>query len=608
MPWRTTEISESIHVEDAAKYSKNRLIPIGNLKQEKTRLPEGYTQVEFIESTGGQYVDTGVNADSKLRVVLDLAYTNPSTSNQNVGAVKSAGSNTIRYHLLTVSGKFRVYTNTTGIDTIEADTNRHFFDIDAPNGKIYVDDKSFNKAYQEFDTNLNFWLFGRNSTDTKFLTSMKLYRSKMYYENILVRDFIPCVRNSDNVAGLYDSIGNEFYENAGTGSFIAGNVVTIPNPDYPQEIEVVKGKQIITKFGKNHVFKHDNIWYNSNTRKFIAGQGYACIARVKANTTYTISKKNAGNRFLVITSEEEIKDGVSYSRLIVADKSSRLTYTFTTNENEKYVLFGYYLGSDVAEKNEAGAETQIEEGDTATNYEPYHEEVFELDLGNIELAKINDNADVIFKNKRGSKYYNAELEEEAWYKYETIKKHVFDGGNEDTYDFYTDLTDVLAVNLKPAGKNRPAQKIGTEIAVYCNKFTYAPNTNNAEHIYVANEQQTATGYIGNIRLYIAKSRLPGYSSELSNSQKRILVETWLQENPITVRYISATPVYKKIPDPELIQQLEKLNELSLEKGINNIFIESENGVTAELQLEYMQDINIKFEKRIKALEDALSTN
>ena len=34
MPWKTTEIAESIHVEDSAKYSRNKLSPLGNLEQE----------------------------------------------------------------------------------------------------------------------------------------------------------------------------------------------------------------------------------------------------------------------------------------------------------------------------------------------------------------------------------------------------------------------------------------------------------------------------------------------------------------------------------------------------------------------------------------------
>ena len=45
--------------------------------------------------------------------------------------------------------------------------------------------------------------------------------------------------------------------------------------------------------------------------------------------------------------------------------------------------------------------------------------------------------------------------------------------------------------------------------------------------------------------------------------------------------------------PEQSEVLNKLYKLNLQQGVNNIFVESENGVTTELQLEYMQDLNSK---------------
>ena len=35
-------------------------------------LPDGYTQVECIESGGTQYIDTGIAAKSTLRIVVDI--------------------------------------------------------------------------------------------------------------------------------------------------------------------------------------------------------------------------------------------------------------------------------------------------------------------------------------------------------------------------------------------------------------------------------------------------------------------------------------------------------------------------------------------------------
>lgn len=53
----------------------------------------------------------------------------------------------------------------------------------------------------------------------------KLKGGKIYVDNILKVDLVPVVRQSDNVAGMYDIINNTFYTNSGTGTFGIGNNV-----------------------------------------------------------------------------------------------------------------------------------------------------------------------------------------------------------------------------------------------------------------------------------------------------------------------------------------------------------------------------------------------
>lgn len=221
----------------------------GDTFQATSILPEGYTQLDYIESTGTQYIDTGVNADNNLRVVLDMQYTDITVGNNtNIGVIyKIDGTTTYkRYHLLVQSTSYKFYVGGGQKELSSADTNRHTFDFDVPNQSIKVDSTEYTIGQQNFDCELNFWLFGRNSNVSYliFCSSVKLYRSKMYYNGVLVRDFIPC-KNSSNVVGLYDLVNNVFYDNDGTGDFTAGNTVSIPNPDFPQDIQIVTGSQTI---------------------------------------------------------------------------------------------------------------------------------------------------------------------------------------------------------------------------------------------------------------------------------------------------------------------------------------------------------------------------
>ena len=57
---------------------------------------------------------------------------------------------------------------------------------------------------------------------TSQMSSIRMYKYKIWDNNILVRNFVPVIRKSDNVAGMYDIVTKQFFENAGTGTFNYG--------------------------------------------------------------------------------------------------------------------------------------------------------------------------------------------------------------------------------------------------------------------------------------------------------------------------------------------------------------------------------------------------
>lgn len=86
----------------------------------------------------------------------------------------------------------------------------------------------YNSSYNmgTWNTGLNINLFGRRKTNTTNENSaggsFKIYYCKIYDNNELVRDLVPGIRKSDNVICMYDKVTGTFFENAGTGEFIAG--------------------------------------------------------------------------------------------------------------------------------------------------------------------------------------------------------------------------------------------------------------------------------------------------------------------------------------------------------------------------------------------------
>ena len=197
-------------------------------------LPDTYTQLEYIESTGTQYIDTGVNADNKLKLDMDMEFTSKgiSTYKNPFGAIYNTGA--LRLHINpnnASSVNIQTGPNNSNVPVFNGYpyTTRFQSIIDILNKTITtrIDDTTQESTLtytNSFNLNMNFWLFRRNanSEDLKYYSYNKLYYFRMYQNGTLVRDFIPCYRNSDNEAGLYDLINNIFYTNQGTGKFIKG--------------------------------------------------------------------------------------------------------------------------------------------------------------------------------------------------------------------------------------------------------------------------------------------------------------------------------------------------------------------------------------------------
>ena len=72
------------------------------------------------------------------------------------------------------------------------------------------------------DTNIA--IGARNPTATSsFDVRHRFYSFKIWRQNILIRDYHPCIRRSDNKAGFYDTVNHTFNPSTGAEEFIAGN-------------------------------------------------------------------------------------------------------------------------------------------------------------------------------------------------------------------------------------------------------------------------------------------------------------------------------------------------------------------------------------------------
>lgn len=182
-------------------------------------LPSGYTQLEYIESTGTQYIDTGVYANANTKMEADLAYT---TYEAGYSGTYPSGS----YFMFGTNTNHEVYLGSQVLTSFgTADTNRFQISIDAINKSATVADvtKTFNTTMSTSPLSLLIFAY-RSSDSIAGYSKFKLYSYKLYDNNTLAYDFVPCVTTS-GLVGLYDKINNKFYGNAGTGSFTAGAAI-----------------------------------------------------------------------------------------------------------------------------------------------------------------------------------------------------------------------------------------------------------------------------------------------------------------------------------------------------------------------------------------------
>lgn len=198
------------------------MMGVGSVK--KSRLPEEFQEVEYIESlTTNNYIDTGISPSSDTKIILE--YSSPYQSHTMFGSYKADVDS--RYLIDNWNFNIAIRLGTVNYISSTVDmANRNIVTIE--NNQFYVNGTKYGQSSTQFaDNGLNLYLFARNANGVANDNSTgKVYGLKIYKDGVNIdRDFVPCYRKSDNVVGLYDTINGVFYTNSGTGTFTKGGDV-----------------------------------------------------------------------------------------------------------------------------------------------------------------------------------------------------------------------------------------------------------------------------------------------------------------------------------------------------------------------------------------------
>ena len=221
---------------EAAKRLRQLTI-YGNAVQ--SNLPSGYTEVGYIESSGTQYIDTGVCPTNNTKV--EVVFENVNNKKFVYGS-RSSADDTVAAHAFFASSSsmcfpmFGTYISAVGVSM--ADNRRHKAEISQAgaylNGNLI---RSYDTM--DFTSTLNMFLCGLNQNgnmDSRTFVG-KIYSFRVWESGELIQSLVPCKRDSDGAVGMYDTVTGAFLGNGGTGVFVAGAAVT-PTPDTPVDIQL----------------------------------------------------------------------------------------------------------------------------------------------------------------------------------------------------------------------------------------------------------------------------------------------------------------------------------------------------------------------------------
>lgn len=173
----------------------------------KGLLPSGFTRLAWIKGTGTQYIDTGFIVNKPDNYVLEIDGLFPSQAKAHQGA-----NAYLQFYVSTNYG-IRV-----GNESTVAVGNRNIVRIAYANQteKLFIDGVQVLSqswaSYAGVDVKLALFRMGNvnNGWYDDKPAQGTIYGYKVWKNNILVSECIPCVRNSDNVAGAYDVIREQF--------------------------------------------------------------------------------------------------------------------------------------------------------------------------------------------------------------------------------------------------------------------------------------------------------------------------------------------------------------------------------------------------------------
>ena len=237
-----TAVQNAIDNEfECIQYDANNECLLVRLIGAKT-LPNGYTALEYLESTGTQYLDLGQPIGSTENITVKFAFTNDKPASWFGASDVATGGPSPQFTFSNYADRydyFMIFSHRSGTSwtyygarsrtVIGTSYILNWYGNPHKTPTLYPDDSGWGVTYYDpYTPTRNAFLFKANSPQFDVLASERSMR--IYYFRVEGKmDLVPARHDSDGVLGMYDVVNGTFLINAGLGAFIAGPAIYLPH-------------------------------------------------------------------------------------------------------------------------------------------------------------------------------------------------------------------------------------------------------------------------------------------------------------------------------------------------------------------------------------------
>lgn len=184
-----------------------------------------YIPIEYIESNGNQYIDTGIawNKANSYKMTTKVVYTTTSPANQIMGFTGNRGCG--------IGSEYATWWECSSHPFAANTTYNLEWGLNGTTGENYrtINGTTFSLTgggAGDWVGNMHLFAAHLTSSQAGFQPSYhcccKMYEAKIYVNNQLVRDFIPVYSTLNQRNGLYDKLNHKFYGSVSRDNFYAG--------------------------------------------------------------------------------------------------------------------------------------------------------------------------------------------------------------------------------------------------------------------------------------------------------------------------------------------------------------------------------------------------